>query len=185
MGDMENQVKPAGGDSLAAKLCAACGMCCNGVLFYGTRLQPEDSVRSLKALGLRLKRKDGEMQFLQPCPAYKDACCSIYEKRPQRCRTFVCKQLQALNADESTAEDAFAKIAEAKILTDRVRDLFARLGDTRDNKAFARRYAAIFTPPLDSSPGVVRLRQELQIAMGELETMLGVDFRTEAIAYNR
>ncbi len=122
------------------------------------------------------------MQFLQPCPAYKDSCCSIYEKRPQRCRTFSCKQLQSLNASESTEETAFAKISEAKILTDRVRDLFAQLGDTRENKAFARRYAALFTPPLDPSPESEQLRQELQVAMRELETMLTSDFRTEAIA---
>ena len=183
MGKMDlNAEASAGGESLATKLCAACGMCCNGVLFYGTRLQPEDSIRSLTALGMKLKRKDGEMQFLQPCPAYKDSCCSIYEKRPQRCRTFVCKQLQVVNSGESTEEAAFAKIAEAKILTDRVRDLFAKLGDTRENKAFARRYAAIFTPPLNASPEFEKWRQELQVAMSELETMLAADFRTEAIA---
>ena len=109
-----NAEAAAGGESLAAKLCAACGMCCNGVLFYGTRLQPEDSIRSLTALGMKLKRKDGEMQFLQPCPAYKDSCCSIYEKRPQRCRTFVCKQLQALNAGESTEEAALPRSPRQK-----------------------------------------------------------------------
>ena len=177
-----NAEAAAGGESLAAKLCAACGMCCNGVLFYGTRLQPEDSIRSLTALGMKLKRKDGEMQFLQPCPAYKDSCCSIYEKRPQRCRTFSCKQLQSLNASESTEEAAFAKISEAKILTDRVRDLFAQLGDTRENKAFARRYAALFTPPIDASPELEEWRKELQVAMSEMETMLAANFRTEAIA---
>jgi viroplasmin and RNaseH domain-containing protein len=90
--------------------------------------------------------------------------------------------LQALNAGESTEEAAFAKISEAKILTDRVRDIFAQLGDTRENKAFARRYAAIFTPPLNASPEFEKWRQELQVAMSELETMLAADFRTEAIA---
>ena len=183
MGKMDlNAEARAGGESLEAKLCAACGMCCNGVLFYGTRLQSEDSIRSLTALGMKLKRKDGEMQFLQPCPAYKDSCCSIYEKRPQRCRTFVCKQLQALNSGKSTEAAAFAKVTDAKVLTDRVRDLFAKLGDTRENKAFARRYAAIFTPPLNASPEFEKWRQELQVAMSELETMLEANFRTDANA---
>jgi hypothetical protein len=90
--------------------------------------------------------------------------------------------LKALNAGESTEEAAFAKISEAKILTDRVRGLFAQLGDTRENKAFARRYAALLTPPLDASPESERLRQELQVAMSELEAMLAANFRTEAIA---
>ena len=168
------------GESAAERLCAACGMCCNGVLFDGTRLEPEDSVRSLAALGLRLKRQDGELQFLQPCPAYKGSCCSIYGKRPQRCRTFACRQLRALDAGERSEEEVRAKVAEAKKRTDHVRDLFQKLGDTRVNRTLAKRYATVFTPPLDPSPAALQLRSELEQAMIALQAMLAADFRTEA-----
>jgi Fe-S-cluster containining protein len=157
-------------------------MCCNGVLFHGTRLESGDSIRTLSALGLKLKRKDGELQFLQPCPAYKNSCCGIYDKRPQRCRAFECRQLEGLHAGEFSEAEVWAKIHEAKNRTDRVRELFALLGDTRENKPFAKRYATIFTPPLDPSPESVALRAQLAEEMAALEEMLAADFRVETPA---
>lgn len=166
--------------SFEARLCAACGMCCNGVLFHGTGLEPTDSVRALSALGLRLKRRDGELQFQQPCPAWKGACCGIYDKRPQRCRDFSCQQLQGWRAGQLSEDAAFAKVQEAKILTDRIRWLFEKLGDFRENKPFATRYAGVFTPPLNSSPDAEKFRSELMVAMRSLEELLAADFHGEA-----
>ena len=165
--------------SFEARLCAACGMCCNGVLFHGTGLEPTDSVRALNALGLRLKRRDGELQFQQPCPAWKGSCCGIYDKRPQRCRDFSCRQLLEWKAGQLSEEDAFAKIQEAKILTDRVRGLFEKLGDFRENKPFATRYAGIFTPPLNPSLESEKWRSELAVAMKSLQELLAADFHAK------
>ena len=44
----------------AAHLCAACGLCCNGVMFHTVKLQPNDSAPALAALGLKLKRKQAD-----------------------------------------------------------------------------------------------------------------------------
>jgi len=177
---MEDATPPASENlSFEARLCAACGMCCNGVLFHGTSLEPTDSIRALSALGLRLKRRDGQMQFQQPCPAWKDTCCGIYDKRPQRCRDFSCRQLQEWSAGQLTEESAFEKIQEAKILTDRVRGLFQKLGDFRENKPFATRYAGIFTPPLNPSPESEKFRSELTVVMKSLEELLAADFHGE------
>src|SRR5882757_2729915 len=96
----------------ATSLCAQCGMCCNGVLFHTVRILPADSPGALSALGLKLKRKKGERLLLQPCPAHRDTCCSIYESRPQRCRLFECRQLQRLAAGEITEAMATEKIHE-------------------------------------------------------------------------
>jgi len=165
--------------SFEARLCAACGMCCNGVLFHGTGLEPTDSIRALSALGLRLKRRDGQMQFQQPCPAWKGTCCGIYDKRPQRCRDFSCRQLQNWKDGQLSEEAAFAKIQEAKILTERVRGLFQKLGDFRENKPFATRYAGVFTPPLNPSLESEEFRSELSVAMKSLEELLAADFHRE------
>ena len=74
------------------------------------------------------------------------------------------------------------KITEARSRVDRVRELFHKLGDTREHRAFSTRFAAIFTPPLDPTPGTDGLREELRLAMQELDYVLNRDFRTEAVA---
>ena len=162
----------------ATRLCAACGMCCNGVLFHGMAVQPEDSLRALSAKGLKARRRDGELQFQQPCPAHNNNCCGIYEDRPQRCRVFACRQLEAVSNGTISEDDAMEKIQEARRRSDRVRELLAMLGDDRKTRPLATRCAGIFTPPMDPSPPAEALREELRDAMTALEEVLAKDFRT-------
>jgi hypothetical protein len=163
----------------AARLCAACGMCCNGVLFYSVVLQPADAARKLAVLGLKVKRRRNEQQILQPCPAHQGSSCAIYDQRPERCRIFACRQLRAVEAGEISEAAALEKILEARRLAERVRGLFRAAGDVRENKAFVVRYETLFTAPLDLSPEAVALRQELRAAMRELEDLLAKDFRVQ------
>jgi len=163
----------------ATRLCAACGMCCNGVMFYSMRLQPSDQARSLTALGLKLKRKNREWHFLQPCPAHQDSHCTIYAQRPERCRAFSCRQLQAVEAGKISEAAALEKIEEAQRAVAHVRELFHQAGDTRETKAFATRGETLFTPPLDPSPEAAALREKLATAMRELEELLTRNFRVE------
>ncbi len=162
----------------AARLCSACGMCCNGVLFHGMAVQPEDSLRALAAKGLRAKRRDGELQFQQPCPAHDGNCCRIYAERPQRCRAFACRQLEGVFNGEILESAAMEKILEAKCRNNRVRELLEMLGDDRKTRPLATRCAGVFTPPLDPSPHAESLREELRGAMTALEEILAKDFRT-------
>lgn len=169
-------MSPHSQTAAAERLCAACGMCCNGILFHGMRIQSGDSVRTLTRLGLKLKRKDGEFLFLQPCNAHRNNACSIYSDRPERCRIFSCRQLSALERGETTEEDAIGRINTARRLSDRIRQLFSLLGDERTARSFATRYAGIFTPPLDPSCEAMALRDELQASMSELKSVLARDF---------
>jgi Fe-S-cluster containining protein len=153
-------------------------MCCNGVLFHGMAVQPEDSLRDLSAKGLKARRRDGELQFQQPCPAHNNNCCRIYEDRPQRCRVFSCRQLEAVSNGTISEDDAMEKIQEARRRSDRVRELLAMLGDDRKTRPLATRFAGIFTPPMDPSPHAEALREELRGAMTALEEVLAKDFRT-------
>ena len=162
----------------AARLCSACGMCCNGVLFHGMAVQPEDSLRAMAAKGLKAKRRDGELQFLQPCPAHDGNRCRIYADRPQRCRVFACRQLEGVFHGEILESAAMDKIQLARRLSDCVRELLERLGDDRKTRPLATRCAGVFTPPLDPSPHADALRQELRDAMNALEEVLAKDFRT-------
>ena len=131
----------------------------------------------MAAKGLKAKRRDGELQFLQPCPAHDGNCCGIYAERPQRCRAFACRQLEGVFNGEILESAAMEKIQEARRLSDRVRELLEMLGDHRKTRPMATRCAGIFTPPLDPSPQAEALRAELREAVTSLEELLDRDFR--------
>jgi hypothetical protein len=134
----------------------------------------------MAAKGLKAKRRDGELQFLQPCPAHDGNCCRIYADRPQRCRAFACRQLEGVFNEQILESTAMEKIQEARRQSDRVRELLEMLGDDRKTRPLATRYAGVFTPPLDPSPHAEALRAELRGAMTALEEVLAKDFRTGA-----
>ncbi|MFZ4777531.1 MAG: YkgJ family cysteine cluster protein [Terrimicrobiaceae bacterium] len=158
--------------SPAARLCAACGMCCNGVLFHSVLLQPGDSARALSALGLKMKRKKGVEFFLQPCPAHCGSRCTIYEDRPARCRHFQCRQLLRVAAGEISEGSALEKIQEAREAVARINLLISRVAETNPNRGLAQRCANALTTA-DRTP----LHDELDSAMRGLEALLEKEFR--------
>ena len=160
--------------SAAARLCAACGMCCNGVLFHSVLLQPGDSARALSALGLKTKRKKGQVFFRQPCPAHHGCGCAIYGQRPVRCRLFKCRQLLRVTAGESTEARAMEILVGARELVGRVDALIGRVAETNASRSLAQRCANALTTS-EWSP----LHDELESAMRELELVLDQDFRVE------
>lgn len=147
-------------------------MCCNGVLFHSVLLQTGDSARALSAAGLKIKRKAGQEFFLQPCAAHRECQCAIYDRRPARCRLFNCRQLHRVTADETAEASALDKIAEARILVDRVNTLINHLAETNQNRALAQRCANALT-----TSDWTLLHGELQSTMQELETLLALEFR--------
>ena len=152
-------------------------MCCDGVLFYGVKLQASDSSRALRALGLKVKRKYGHEQSLQPCPAHQNCSCSIYADRPQRCRDFECLQLAGVARAELSEPQALENILRARTLVDRVEALLLIAKDERAGKSLATRCETVFTPPLDDSPGAAENRVALGGAIKELEAFLSSHFR--------
>ena len=157
-------------------LCQACGLCCNGVLFHTVRLQPADSAKALAALGLKLKRKKGAHYILQPCPAFRDAQCSIYAARPERCRLFECRQLQRVNAGEITETLALEKIRDVQQRVAHLPALLAAAGTTDAKRPLTKRCEKILAePPAD--PAAIRLRADIAHALGELDEVLDRDFR--------
>ncbi len=163
----------------AARLCAACGMCCNGVLFHSVVLRTEDAPRRLSALGIRVKQKHGKRFFLQPCPAHEECRCAIYPDRPERCRKFSCIQLIRMRDGAVSETEALAVISEARSRASQVKELLELAGDTRGHKPLALRCESVFTPPLDASTEAAELRARLRSAMDGLEDLLRREFRTE------
>lgn len=164
--------------SASSRLCAQCGMCCNGVLFFGVKLQETESAKALLARGLKIKRKDSDLYNLQPCAAHSSGGCSIYNERPVRCREFACRQLLDFQNHKTSESESLAIIERARSLTEQVSRLLLLAGEERTGKAFTQRYALVFTPPLDPSPEAESIREQLRVAMLELEEFLTLHFRT-------
>jgi len=159
-------------------------MCCNGVLFHRVRLQPADSPKELAALGLKLKRKQGQHYLLQPCPAFRETHCSIYASRPERCRIFECRQLQRVSAGEITEAMALEKIREVKRRVGEVNDLLSQVAETTDTKKpLMKRCDQVLTEPpsLTADGEEVELQKRLTLAAQELETMLDQEFRIDPL----
>ncbi len=163
----------------ASRLCAACGMCCNGVMFHTVRLMPADSAKVLAGLGLKLKRKRGQNFILQPCPAFQESHCSIYAARPERCRLFECRQLQRVAAGEITEAMAREKIGAAARLVAEVNVLLERAGGNSPKRPLSRRFETARAEPLGPSGDEVAAETQKQLAraMQELGALLDQDFR--------
>jgi hypothetical protein len=160
--------------SSASRLCAACGMCCNGVMFHIVRLQPGDSAKALGALGLKVKRKRGQCHFAQPCAAHRDSQCSIYAVRPGRCRAFECRQLQRVAAGEITEAAAREKIAEVRQLVAEVNALLLRAGGGNLKRPLTQRCETVMADPI-----APETRRELAHVKEKLDVLLVQDFRVE------
>lgn len=164
--------------SAASKLCSTCGLCCNGVMFHTVRLQPADSPKALTALGLKLKRRNGDHEIQQPCPAHCGSSCRIYTARPTRCRVFECQQVKGVDSGRITESAALAVIQEALDKTALVNRLLQEAGHSDPRRPLSKRYEKIMIDLLsDPSTDHRERREELTAAMEDLDRTLDQDFR--------
>lgn len=161
-----------------AKLCPACGMCCNGVLFADVELQRGDNTARLQTLGVKLFTKGGKRRFGQPCTCLDGNLCRIYPDRPERCRSFNCRLLQRVQTGELTGEVAQESIAAARRASGAVRRLVQRLGDVDETAPLSHRYSRIMAQPIDfgGDVAVIKCRSELMLAADMLAKVLDRDF---------
>lgn len=128
-------------NSIPAKLCLSCGLCCNGVLFRDVELQPDDDAKKLAALGLPIERLKTKTRFPQPCAALGEDCrCGIYTQRPQRCRQFDCALLQSAVAAKISVPTALSIIQQAHRRAEKVRRFLRVLGDEDEQLALSLRF---------------------------------------------
>jgi hypothetical protein len=175
-------VKPAANKSAEAiaKLCPACGLCCNGVLFGDVELQRGDDAKLLSKLGVDLFRKGRKTAFAQPCDCLVNGLCRIYADRPKRCATFDCGLLKRVQTGKLAATVALKKISEAKSRSAEVLELVRQLGHKDESLPLNQRYAAIMAEPIDMSADEAEIerRGELMMAVSRLVESLERDFLT-------
>ncbi len=163
-----------------SKLCPACGLCCNGVLFGDVELQRGDDVKLLGKLGVEFFRKGRKTAFSQPCACLVNGLCRIYEDRPNRCATFDCGLLKRVQSEKMMPAAALKKIADAKRRAAEVLKLVRQLGNTDESLPLNQRYAAVIAEPIDMSADEadIERRGELMMAVSRLVESLERDFLT-------
>ena len=165
--------------TIASRLCAACGMCCDGTMFQIVRMQPGEVPAELAKLGLKIRCRDGEYYMEQPCSALREKRCTVYEQRPVRCRLFNCQQLGHVERGETTEAEAMAMIVETRAQVERVRCLIEQCGLREDGQALVERYERVASTPLNQElePELVAVRAELEETMRKLKLQLNREFR--------
>ncbi len=148
-------------------------------MFHTVRLQPSDVPPALAALGLKLKRKSRGDMILQPCPAFRDECCSIYAQRPERCRLFECRQLRQVAAGEISEAMALEKIRGVQARAARLDVLSRRANGGVRKGPLSKRCETALAEPFDATthPELVEQRAELARGLAELDEVLDEDFR--------
>lgn len=98
-------------------LCQRCALCCDGALFVAVPLSPADAaaVRRHHLVVLERGRATG---LAQPCAALHEQRCTIYDDRPEPCRSYRCMLYAALAEGEVGLGDALAVVAEARARLD-------------------------------------------------------------------
>ena len=154
-------------------------MCCDGTMFQIVRMQPGEVPSELGKLGLKIRCRDGEYYMEQPCSALVEKRCTVYEKRPVRCRLFNCQQLGRVECGESTESEAMALIIETRAEVERVRGLIEHCGLREDGQALVERYERVMSTPVNATlePELLSVREELEEAMRKLKLRLNREFR--------
>ncbi|MES2137311.1 MAG: YkgJ family cysteine cluster protein [Pseudomonadota bacterium] len=162
----------------SSDLCNACGLCCNGVLFDHVAIEAGES-EQVARLGFALSTaKEGGERFAQPCPMFRNNCCSIYADRPGSCRGYRCELLKKLEAGEIGFDAAIGRVAEAKAILERIRPLL----DGRRDGAAGKQWAALLKEWQSRSPEERAAGQEghLVLELALLNRFLNLHFRSES-----
>lgn len=82
----------AAGPEDLSRICASCGLCCNGTLFGLVDLAPHEIATAKKnRLPVLIADESGAVCFTLPCPRHVGGeGCSIYAERPAVCAGYEC-----------------------------------------------------------------------------------------------
>ena len=154
-------------------------MCCDGTMFQIVRMQPGEVPAELGKLGLKIRCRDGEYFMEQPCSGLRENRCTVYERRPVRCRLFNCQQLGRVESGKTTEAEAMAMIIATREMVDQVRGLIEQCGLREDGQALVARYERVMSTPVNESlePELVGVREELDATMRKLKLQLNREFR--------
>lgn len=159
-------------------------MCCDGTLFDGVQLEPDEESARFKALGLPVKVSRGRRpiaRFAQPCAALDADCkCRLYRERPWQCRIFECGVFKKAKAGEIDAATALRLVKKGRRLAALVRKLLRELGDDEEQRALGERFFRMQCRMEESRPDAAALAifADLSLAVHRLKLLAHERFYT-------
>jgi Fe-S-cluster containining protein len=166
--------------SSSQSLCLRCGLCCDGTLFWGLPLKPDDDVTPLKRVNIDIV-SDNDLTVLKlPCAAHKNCTCTVYANRPQACRTFKCKLLKSFERDDISQRSALEIINKMKSLKNEMNELALAASAT----AQSGKEILLLMKRYQTDPSIEATKQDyarVLLKFGELQIYLDRFFRDEAM----
>lgn len=98
----------------ASALCQACGICCNGTLFSYVDITEKQADQLSGTPVATRKNQKGKLVFDLPCAALAGTCCTIYDKRPTICRTYLCKLTRGVMNGSRQLDAALEAVEDMK-----------------------------------------------------------------------
>lgn len=159
-------------ESQANSLCKSCGLCCTGHLFVWAKLRPSE-LDPAESLGLNVFRSyPHERGFSQPCPVWQGQC-TVYDSLhyPHVCRSYKCKLLKEVIAENASLPNALTVIEQAKEMIREVESLLPPSVETN----FRQRLVM----ELEEADGLAQIDAEFRLKAEALldyyEKIFGVD----------
>ncbi|HRY47901.1 MAG TPA: hypothetical protein P5186_07645 [Candidatus Paceibacterota bacterium] len=130
---------------MTESLCLACGLCCNGALFADVILRGASERALFEDIGCVLRTQGGGKRLPQPCPAWIQSRCQIYDRRPLYCREFDCQLLLDCRNGQMTSKRALSLIRRAARQLGAVERCFQQLNDRSTHLCLRLRFQRLRT----------------------------------------
>ena len=159
-------------ESQANLLCKSCGLCCTGHLFIWAKLRPSE-LDPAESLGLNVFRSNpNERGFSQPCPLWNGQC-TVYDSPhyPHVCRSYKCKLLKEVIAENTSLPNALTVIEQAKEMIHEVESLLPASSEANFRKRLVTE--------LEEADGLAQtdaeFRLKAEVLLEYYEKVFGVD----------
>lgn len=95
-------------------LCLECGLCCDGTVFAAMTIQADER-EYVESLGLTTTPDGDRFVSPQPCPAFRDGCCSLYTiGRPMACGAYSCRLLYEHEHDTRARDECLVVVRDVR-----------------------------------------------------------------------
>lgn len=167
-------------ESAENALCQGCGLCCDGSLFADVLLA-RNELPPIQAV-INYECQDHGSYLQQPCQAFDNHLCKVYEDRPRGCRQFECQLLHDTKADRLAISDAQATIIDVRSQIRHIETLLTQLGNTDKHLPLSFRYEEALAAAwvLSEPEALQKTREELYQAVTQLDADLQDRFRTSS-----
>ena len=160
-------------------LCRQCGLCCDGSLFADVVISKQELTPIENIIGY--EERSGRIFMQQPCLAYRDGDCQLYNDRPGGCRQFECQLLKDVKIELTAPTEALKEIRQVKSLTQSIKTLLSQLGQLDESLPLSYQCESALSEAWDLSEADSQQesREQLYDQVAELESTLQDRFRSD------